>query len=1131
MQKALQYVLLICMCFIYADNEPTGVITNGNEITFFYAKNSDAVGKTDKVVGNASRRQLEKEVLLHVANDLFDGDIAKTLDSKEFHTVRKKIYERGENYSKAAARAYAAEALQNQYVEEYKRLEKYRKLTSYSNTTGVVIETLATFASELTSLKKNPKIRKAITSGKITPAVLKLLQPTLARKITSSENRLNILRGKRDAHNKMLDKMFLEEESRQQEHLLLEKVRRERQQDLQSFRNEIDKKINSLPYLKQKEIVDLVNRLMEQREQKNQQQQQELEKKLKKELGDEFNKQISEMEKKIFSQLNRQKKASIQQQAKENIFQDTMRNIEDARAGIYFLASISKLVFKDDTPQIISTIGNSYLDIAQSVAEIDFSDFASLTTMVATGNIINASLAIISILNKTQKPNFEQIISEQLQKINENIANLSYEMHQRFDNVDYKLREIYYVTSQNHRILQDVLADVQAIQQKVENINVNILKIENSLIELEESIVQKISNQMQKNMEREAQVAFTDLIKEFKIDLKEEDRVIMSDNMKDKFVYALSKYQALATEHSKNIFQQDIPYAEFYSSYKDIRDKNETANYTLWENILSQTTDRHFSHFIYLFSGAQTTQNKYANPSSWVYAGNNFARFVAKYPDTYLQRETSAGRINDILRSGWHIQDGISSISKVNILKDNIKAYRNALAQVREEINRQIDHYNNTQFFAFHLWQGIYETTEMPFIPNKLMFNGKEYRISTTQMMSLPSYYKKAFALGYDLKFTASAKWSNTRKENILKQQRKVIKGGLFENDKIDLRSVKTGEKYFGVLDIDVNVILTQNGREVLHTFSTKTTEEKHYGGENNKKPYSAISEEQEFIASWPEIEKKIAYNLQLSEFIDHPEADTIISSNKEVKGSLSYANTNVHGDSLITVGDSFSGNFSHLRSKLTLKAGNQITILPQTQFDFRNGDVHLTIHKNPAALMISETLKERRKVILYGDNKVIHLPQPVGKPDMVDIKSVKVADQGILQSEQVKNNLRRLTIMRGVLKKYAEITMPASLSMGSLSNFFKKQNPSRLPKAQEVQELFDIHKEKLLNTDTHKIFDRVIWDPINKKIDLFEKQATNIMQSIENQTTKESRIDIQDVVEQLMTIKSVHHIHQVAKE
>ena len=167
--------------------------------------------------------------------------------------------------------------------------------------------------------------------------------------------------------------------------------------------------------------------------------------------------------------------------------------LQASASGIELLSTL--VGFKDaKLGRQISTVGNSALQIGESlngwmeaVAGLStFDKVTSLSTVVATGNIVGAVMNVYSLFGDSE-PNPDQMILEEIGKLREQVSELRTEMHDRFDRVDAQLNTIY--TTMNDRFdmidvqLGRINGNLQEIQQTLATLENTLARIEHNNFE------------------------------------------------------------------------------------------------------------------------------------------------------------------------------------------------------------------------------------------------------------------------------------------------------------------------------------------------------------------------------------------------------------------------------------------------------------------------------------------------------------------------------------------------------------------------------------------------------------------------------------------------------------------------
>jgi hypothetical protein len=125
--------------------------------------------------------------------------------------------------------------------------------------------------------------------------------------------------------------------------------------------------------------------------------------------------------------------------------------IDAGKAGLNAVSGILKLTGDDKAAAEITKVGSAVLDVASTVSKFSdvvsqsggvLSTLGSLGGAAATGNLIGAVAGLFSAFGGGG-PTPEQLILQQVQKLQQQIRDLGKEMDARFDKVDASLQKIY----------------------------------------------------------------------------------------------------------------------------------------------------------------------------------------------------------------------------------------------------------------------------------------------------------------------------------------------------------------------------------------------------------------------------------------------------------------------------------------------------------------------------------------------------------------------------------------------------------------------------------------------------------------------------------------------------------------
>jgi hypothetical protein len=192
-------------------------------------------------------------------------------------------------------------------------------------------------------------------------------------------------------------------------------------------------------------------------------------------------KDIDERQKVITDYLaNQLEKEKTQAEAKKKA-EEYQLKIDAAKAGISIISTIAGQIDPKVGKQI-GAVGNATVTVADSLNKwvkataglTTLNKIFSLSSVVATGNMLGAVMSVISIFGPSEPPP-EQLILEEIGRLREQIDQVRTEMHDRFDRIDQGLNLIY----------TDMHARFNQIDIQLGKINGNILEIQQALVTLD----------------------------------------------------------------------------------------------------------------------------------------------------------------------------------------------------------------------------------------------------------------------------------------------------------------------------------------------------------------------------------------------------------------------------------------------------------------------------------------------------------------------------------------------------------------------------------------------------------------------------------------------------------------------
>lgn len=284
-----------------------------------------------------------------------------------------------------------------------------------------------------------------------------------------------------------------------------------------------------------------------------------------------------------------------------------------------------------------------------AVATADDDELKLLVTNVALGQgVISAAMSIHSILSKPNQPNADAIILKELRVLSAQIADLSKEMHSRFDTIDKNISIVYDNMNANFRYVFLDLANISYVTEQTRN---DLLNAKKQLDNIEGDMLSYLQSSSQLQLQQNL-TYYLDYKRNFHTD---NDLVYdFKKGINEFAVWGISHPKSPLFAGGPNDYEMDnskIPLMIRKFSKSDMYD----ANYFI------QASSIKFNK-VYIGPTGRTS-----NQNIWSLGSEAFLDFALDWKDVYKQHVTP-NLINQLISNG---QDLISSYR--SILNDGAK--------------------------------------------------------------------------------------------------------------------------------------------------------------------------------------------------------------------------------------------------------------------------------------------------------------------------------------------------------------------------------------------------------------------------------------------------------------------------
>jgi hypothetical protein len=344
----------------------------------------------------------------------------------------------------------------------------------------------------------------------------------------------------------------------------------------------------------------------------------------------------------------------------------------------------------------MKTVGNSALQIGESVngwmkavAGLSTLDkVTSLSTVVATGNIVGAVMNVVSLFGESAASP-DQMILVEIGKLRQQVSEMRNEMHDRFDRVDQQLNTIY-TTMQDRFDLIDV--QLGKINGSLQDIQLTLASLDSTLTRIERN-----------NFEFMDAANRRPLLNSINSVLGYQQRTGLPLPYAPQFVDAESLFFTWATEHAFDALSAG-PTQRDYSDGKVLA---ELSAYPLDVN-LNYLNGWLLAHGLPAFA-----EKRLPSPRDWLFASRAYNRLGVESP-AYLNRIN----INDPQR-----QVGLDGVG--NELETALRRISTSPAVTSTQGNKALFAgvlgYYNDKLTAFENVISTTETTYVSDLPNQIL--------------------------------------------------------------------------------------------------------------------------------------------------------------------------------------------------------------------------------------------------------------------------------------------------------------------------------------------------------------------------------------------------------------------------
>ena len=364
-------------------------------------------------------------------------------------------------------------------------------------------------------------------------------------------------------------------------------------------------------------------------------------------------------------------------------FRDTSVLLESADGRVVLLADVARLLGAPDLARQIDSVGGAAIQITKAVSAFrqalaGTGAASGIGSALLSGNCVQAVTAVaMSLLD--QGPSVEHVTLEQLAAIRQQIAQLSVEMHERFDRVDAQLNAIMTSLNQNFGLLFDA---VRAISQGLTDIQATVSRIESSLAELQVSVVR-----LEFRIRRYLVAGFDRPVKENLLRCLDYEQQFPASTMTDaQFKECLFKFSAHAT----------IDAFDALAVPREASVRDDRMVITVLNEFDSLSSVEYLHKLLRYQAGADLviTSGRLPSGSEWAVAADAYATMLAKYPT--LARSAAPAQIERLIELGGSLENAIDALHAKAAVMPAAARYASAFERLSAVLLKEEQDYRAT---------------------------------------------------------------------------------------------------------------------------------------------------------------------------------------------------------------------------------------------------------------------------------------------------------------------------------------------------------------------------------------------------------------------------------------------------
>lgn len=371
------------------------------------------------------------------------------------------------------------------------------------------------------------------------------------------------------------------------------------------------------------------------------------------------------------------------QEAEARRAQDQLE-LQAQRSAVYVFSTLAGAI-DPKLGKSISVIGNAAIQISDTLSKFSSLSATTAGSAILTGNILGALMSLSSLFGDSG-PTDAQILSQQLDTIGKQIAELAKRMDERFDHVDQELaaivKELDHGFSHMSSRLERIQQDATAIEQK-------LIRQQAQLNQLGQDVFAHFSKSLRGQFLREIGPCLAS------------NRYSSSSSMRySTYRGCLEKFAGYSTNTAGQVLQElsilrDVREATYSGIGSQLGKASTDANVQL----LAEIAEKLFNHpLIANFDRSANSTAPLVNPVEWAIGAQAYLDMAAAHPE--FARLTEIGGVDQILEIGSRMDRAFKSLTSVATVdgpKANVAFFHGILESYRKSSDALITQLRDAQ--------------------------------------------------------------------------------------------------------------------------------------------------------------------------------------------------------------------------------------------------------------------------------------------------------------------------------------------------------------------------------------------------------------------------------------------------